>query len=791
MGDKKLLIITLTKGIWDKLDFEYRLFENDKEVEIKDYSYFIELYINKYKFDEIICIGTEASSWDYLYNILNKTRNQEEYDWGNIKNEEELNEILNKNTDIKINSVILSSNANKSVRNKIFNLKDKIKEFDDIYIDFSGFPRNLSLDILMIINNMIYSMKGKRKFNFFMQYSDVPNKKSDIFLDNRILNNLVEINNLSSFLNYGDTENLEYMFEEEEAINKFKKMYLAQQFNLVEDFNNTYFSLIKVDKKFEIAKKNKVVNKMFELYSYQYPEIEKLRGNSSPNKKDWENNLIAMSSVNLSRKNLGIAINNIHDMNDNNISKLKKILKNINNSRNQILHAFTYKKSKKSKKRKDYNSILEIYKSFRVLQGQNDKKDVSNVLIWNLGDTDYYEVEYEYKNKKYKDNITLKILDCEEKGKKKYDTILIIGTKTSNWDFLISKLSNQININNTNKNYKEEDINKKLKTIDKRYNAVFIPEGKNNDEIDNIFEILCNKLIEILDIKDGKKYAKNKYKISYDITHSYRSTVYYVIVFFFYLELLFLNIELENITYAQCILNDKENENKKLSNLESRKNKILNCKTILDSLKTEKNKIDLEKYCKNNFDIKIKSEELNKFLTEIPKIFEINDYKSYELIYDRFLNYDNNIGNLKGLELQIYNILKDIIIGDENKDRMIHFIRKQFEFNNLLFVLYNLTDYYYYIIFENENNENEYEKNYDYCKKMSEYFAEDYPFIKEVNEIMFNKKNVRIVAGHNKEIKINNNLDLLKTDLNRLITLFEDNQDKIEGLKKRIGENKK
>ena len=154
-----------------------------------------------------------------------------------------------------------------------------------------------------------------------------------------------------------------------------------------------------------------------------------------------------------------------------------------------------------------------------------------------LGTTDYNECKYEYNGvekeqweTKYIQEALLKLI-CKDWTRD--DTAVIFMTekaKKVNW-------------------YNQEDEGRRLKTILDDFNIgvkeVLIPEGKTEDEIWEIFDIIINE------IEDGDE-------IIFDITHSFRSLPMLALVILNYIEVL-KNIELLGIYYGAYEAKDSNN----------------------------------------------------------------------------------------------------------------------------------------------------------------------------------------------------------------------------------------
>ena len=137
---------------------------------------------------------------------------------------------------------------------------------------------------------------------------------------------------------------------------------------------------------------------------------------------------------------------------------------------------------------------------------ENGQVGKIKILISFLGAGNYQKVKYHFHNKSYESHLSLiPLIDIYQP-----DKIYVIGTENSNWSLL------------RNLNYEQ----------------IKIPSGKNTEEFWTIFSLLA------------KKIKLTNAEIAFDITHSFRSIPFFVVIFTQFIKFLEKSAEISHIFYG-------------------------------------------------------------------------------------------------------------------------------------------------------------------------------------------------------------------------------------------------
>lgn len=378
----------------------------NKEFNLEEYEYLTKVYLKELNPNKIIVFGTEQSSWNYLYNLLN------EYFYSEVENiifsESEKNNIecIKRIFEKKFSDrckIFLFESENKfdnqNITSDLIFQIEEIKNILDeqsrnqVYVDITGGLRIMYMSLLSIINILkIYY----NQLNLKVLYSknDTNSKYFQIVDITSVLDKLDFVDAISSFTKYGSIDKLRDIIQNEALLNKLEELYIKLQFNL-KNIDDTYKELT------EINENNKNEKSLKE-------RVKKLK--TLENEK-YHNKV----------KNYGIEIVNRYER-DN------KKYKNLENNRNKIVHP--------------------LNKIGKYIENNEEYKNLSKrkILIWNLGIGEkgegYEEVLYKYLDNEGKEEI-IETRYTFEPYIDYYDQIYIFGLKTGRWDILTEYFKNK------------------------------------------------------------------------------------------------------------------------------------------------------------------------------------------------------------------------------------------------------------------------------------------------------------------------------------------------------------
>lgn len=408
--ENNILIMSLSNNLEKNIEKakknkkEYR-WEN-KKYDLEKYEYLTKVYLEELKPNKIIVFGTDQSSWNYLYNLLN------EYFYSEKENVVFLDEQKNDVEYIKkvfkerfsdkckiffIESKNKFDNEN-IVSDLVFQIEEIKKILDEqsrnqVYVDITGGLRIIFLSLISIINILkIYYSKLKLKVLY--SQNDINLDYFQIIDITNVLEKLDFVDAASSFTKYGSVNKLREIIQNNNLLNKLEELYIKLQFNF-KNINDTYKDLAKIN----VNKENEKILKE------RIKELKTLKNEKYHNKV----------------KNYGIEIVNKYES-DN------KKYKSLKDQRNKIVHP--------------------LNKFGKYIENNNACKNLSKrkILIWNLGTGEfgrgYEKVLYRYINSEGQEEI-IETQYTFEPYIEDYDQIYIFGLETGRWDLLTEYFKNK------------------------------------------------------------------------------------------------------------------------------------------------------------------------------------------------------------------------------------------------------------------------------------------------------------------------------------------------------------
>ena len=495
--ENNILIMSLSNNLEKNIEKakkskkEYR-WEN-KKYDLEKYEYLTKVYLEELKPNKIIVFGTDQSSWNYLYNLLNKYFYSEKEDvifLDEQKNDVEyIRKVFKERFSDKCKIFFIESKNKFDNENIVSDLVFQIEEIkkildeqsrNQVYVDITGGLRIIFLSLISIINILkIYYSKLKLKVLY--SQNDINLDYFQIIDITNVLEKLDFVDAISSFTKYGSVNKLREIIQNNNLLNKLEELYIKLQFNF-KNINDTYKDLAKIN----------VNNENEKILKERIKELKTLKNEKYHNKV----------------KNYGIEIVNKYES-DN------KKYKSLKDQRNKIVHP------------------LNKFGKYIENENDSDYKNLSKrkILIWNLGTGEfgrgYEKVLYKYIASEGQEEI-IETQYTFEPYIKDYDEIYIFGLETGRWDLLTEY-------------FKNKDImlpNEKIKyvRIDNFENI-----NELNQKIGNEIKIKKQEIIEI----------------DMDITHSFRNIPFNLLTSLRLFELLNDNIVLRSIYYGERILNSE------------------------------------------------------------------------------------------------------------------------------------------------------------------------------------------------------------------------------------------
>lgn len=495
--ENNILIMSLSNNLEKNIEKakknkkEYR-WEN-KKYNLEKYEYLTKVYLEELKPNKIIVFGTDQSSWNYLYNLLNEYFYSEKEDVVFLEEQkndvEYIRKVFKERFPDKCKIFFIESKNKFDNENIVSDLVFQIEEIkkildeqsrNQVYVDITGGLRIIFLSLISIINILkIYYSKLKLKVLY--SQNDINLDYFQIIDITNVLEKLDFVDAASSFTKYGSVNKLREIIQNNNLLNKLEELYIKLQFNF-KNINDTYKDLAKIN----VNKENEKILKE------RIKELKILKNEKYHNKV----------------KNYGIEIVNKYES-DN------KKYKSLKDQRNKIVHP------------------LNKFGKYIENENDSDYKNLSKrkILIWNLGTGEfgrgYEKVLYRYIDSEGQEEI-IETKYTFEPYIENYDEIYIFGLETGRWDLLTEY-------------FKNKDImlpNEKIKYV---HVDNFGNINELNQKIGNEIKIKKQEIIEI----------------DMDITHSFRNIPFNLLISLRLFELLNDNIVLRSIYYGERILNSE------------------------------------------------------------------------------------------------------------------------------------------------------------------------------------------------------------------------------------------
>ena len=408
--ENNILIMSLSNNLEKNIEKakknkkEYR-WEN-KKYSLEKYEYLTKVYLEELKPNKIIVFGTDQSSWNYLYNLLNKYFYSEKEDvifLDEQKNDVEyIRKVFKERFPDKCKIFFIESKNKFDNENIVSDLVFQIEEIkkildeqsrNQVYVDITGGLRIIFLSLISIINILkIYYSKLKLKVLY--SQNDINLDYFQIIDITNVLEKLDFVDAASSFTKYGSVNKLREIIQNNNLLNKLEELYIKLQFNF-KNINDTYKDLAKIN----------VNNENEKILKERIKELKTLKNEKYHNKV----------------KNYGIEIVNKYES-DN------KKYKSLKDQRNKIVHP--------------------LNKFGKYIENNNACKNLSKrkILIWNLGTGEfgrgYEKILYKYINSEGQEEI-IETQYTFEPYIENYDEIYIFGLETGRWDLLTEYFKNK------------------------------------------------------------------------------------------------------------------------------------------------------------------------------------------------------------------------------------------------------------------------------------------------------------------------------------------------------------
>lgn len=495
--ENNILIMSLSNNLEKNIEKakknkkEYRW--ESKKYSLEKYEYLTKVYLEELKPNKIIVFGTDQSSWNYLYNLLNEYFYSEKENiifLDEQKNDVEyIRKVFKERFPDKCKIFFIESKNKFDNENIVSDLVFQIEEIkkildeqsrNQVYVDITGGLRIIFLSLISIINILkIYYSKLKLKVLY--SQNDINLDYFQIIDITDVLEKLDFVDAISSFTKYGSVNKLREIIQNNNLLNKLEELYIKLQFNF-KNINDTYKDLAKIN----VNKENEKILKE------RIKELKILKNEKYHNKV----------------KNYGIEIVNKYES-DN------KKYKSLKDQRNKIVHP------------------LNKFGKYIENENDSDYKNLSKrkILIWNLGTGEfgrgYEKVLYKYIDSEGQEEI-IETQYTFEPYIENYDEIYIFGLETGRWDLLTEY-------------FKNKDIMLPNEKIKYAHVDNFGNINELNQKIGNEIKIKKQEIIEI----------------DMDITHSFRNIPFNLLTSLRLFELLNDNIVLRSIYYGERILNSE------------------------------------------------------------------------------------------------------------------------------------------------------------------------------------------------------------------------------------------
>ena len=408
--ENNILIMSLSNNLEKNIEKakknkkEYRW--ESKKYSLEKYEYLTKVYLEELKPNKIIVFGTDQSSWNYLYNLLNEYFYSEKENVVFLdeqkNNVEYIRKVFKERFSDKCKIFFIESKNKFDNENIVSDLVFQIEEIkkildeqsrNQVYVDITGGLRIIFLSLISIINILkIYYSKLKLKVLY--SQNDINLDYFQIIDITNVLEKLDFVDAISSFTKYGSVNKLREIIQNNNLLNKLEELYIKLQFNF-KNINDTYKDLAKIN----------VNNENEKILKERIKELKTLKNEKYHNKV----------------KNYGIEIVNKYES-DN------KKYKGLKDQRNKIVHP--------------------LNKFGKYIENNNACKNLSKrkILIWNLGTGEfgrgYEKILYKYINSEGQEEI-IETQYTFEPYIEDYDEIYIFGLETGRWDLLTEYFKNK------------------------------------------------------------------------------------------------------------------------------------------------------------------------------------------------------------------------------------------------------------------------------------------------------------------------------------------------------------
>lgn len=408
--ENNILIMSLSNNLEKNIEKakknkkEYRW--ESKKYSLEKYEYLTKVYLEELKPNKIIVFGTDQSSWNYLYNLLNEYFYSEKENvvfLDEQKNDVEyIRKVFKERFSDKCKIFFIESKNKFDNENIVSDLVFQIEEIkkildeqsrNQVYVDITGGLRIIFLSLISIINILkIYYSKLKLKVLY--SQNDINLDYFQIIDITDVLEKLDFVDAISSFTKYGSINKLREIIQNNNLLNKLEELYIKLQFNF-KNINDTYKDLAKIN----------VNNENEKILKERIKELKTLKNGKYHNKV----------------KNYGIEIVNKYES-DN------KKYKNLKDKRNKIVHPSN-----------KFGKYIENNSAYKNLSKRK-------ILIWNLGTGEfgrgYEKVLYRYIDSEGQEEI-IETQYTFEPYIEDYDEIYIFGLETGRWDLLTEYFKNK------------------------------------------------------------------------------------------------------------------------------------------------------------------------------------------------------------------------------------------------------------------------------------------------------------------------------------------------------------
>ena len=373
---------------------------------MEKYEYLTKVYLEELKPNKIIVFGTDQSSWNYLYNLLNEYFYSEKEDVVFLEEQkndvEYIRKVFKERFSDKCKIFFIESKNKFDNENIVSDLVFQIEEIkkildeqsrNQVYVDITGGLRIIFLSLISIINILkIYYSKLKLKVLY--SQNDINLDYFQIIDITNVLEKLDFVDAASSFTKYGSVNKLREIIQNNNLLNKLEELYIKLQFNF-KNINDTYKDLAKIN----------VNNENEKILKERIKELKTLKNEKYHNKV----------------KNYGIEIVNKYES-DN------KKYKSLKDQRNKIVHPLN-----------KFGKYIENDSAYKNLSKRK-------ILIWNLGTGEfgrgYEKILYKYINSEGQEEI-IETQYTFEPYIENYDEIYIFGLETGRWDLLTEYFKNK------------------------------------------------------------------------------------------------------------------------------------------------------------------------------------------------------------------------------------------------------------------------------------------------------------------------------------------------------------